>query len=135
MADLLVFHQQGCQLIIEFLGAKYIERQPGTPEEIALFLESMRPVIAQLDAYALKHKLKETIELNLKDVKIAKLNAECAVHLIELMTQIRPDHKILEKIHITNSNPVFNMIYKSVRGRLPPVIRDIVQIDENSKFF
>jgi hypothetical protein len=133
--DLLVFYPQGRHLYIEFIGAKYIERQPKTPEEVAAFSQQIKPVIDQLDEYEEKHGLKEIIELNLKDVPISKLNAETALHLLNLMSEIRPDKALLEKIRIINSNPVFNMIYKTVRGRLPGRIRDIVEIEDNSKFF
>jgi hypothetical protein len=133
--DLLVFYPQGRHLYIEFIGSKYIERQPKTPEEAAAFSQSIKPIVAQLDEYVEKHDLKEIIELNLKDVPISKLNADTALHLLNLMTDIRPDKALLEKIRIINSNPVFNMIYKTVRGRLPGRIRDIVEIEDNSKFF
>jgi hypothetical protein len=133
--DLLVFYPQGRHLYIEFIGAKYIERQPKTPEEVAAFSQQIKPVIDQLDEYVEKHGLKEILELNLKDVPISKLNAETALHLLNLMSDIRPDKALLEKIRIINSNPVFNMIYKTVRGRLPGRIRDIVEIEDNSKFF
>jgi len=122
-------------LYIEFLGSKYIERQPKTPEEAAAFSASIKPVIDQLDAYVEANKLKEIIELNLKDVPISKLNADTAIHLLTLMSDIRPDKGILEKIRIINSNPVFNMVYRSVRGRLPGRVRDIVEIEDNAKFF
>jgi hypothetical protein len=135
MADLLVFYPKGRHLYIEFLGAKYIERQPKTPEETADFMIEIRPLIQQLDDYVLKHGLKEIIELNLKGVPISRLNSETALHLMHLMTEIRPDKGILEKIKITNTNPVFSMIYKSIRGRLPERVRSIVEIASDSKFF
>jgi hypothetical protein len=133
--DLLVFYPQGRHLYIEFIGSKYIERQPKTPEEVATFSQEIKPVINQLDEYVEKHGLTEILELNLKDVPISKLNAETALHLLNLMSEIRPDKALLEKIRIINSNPVFNMIYKTVRGRLPGRIRDIIEIEDNSKFF
>lgn len=135
MADLLVFYPDGRNLHIEFLGSKYIERQPRTPAEIQAFMESVRPVVDQLDAYVEKHGLREIIELNLKDVPISKLNSECAVHLVKLMLELRPDKGFLEKIRITNSNPVFNMIYKGVRSTLPKKITDLVEIQGDHKFF
>jgi len=135
MADLLVFYPHGNYLQIEFLGAKYIERQPKTPAQTEMFMLSIKPVVEQLDAYVLKHNLKEIIELNLKDVPISKLNADVAVHLLELMSQIRPDKNILQKIKITNSGPVFAMIYKGVRSRLPAKVREIIEIETDSKFF
>jgi hypothetical protein len=135
MTDLLVFYPKGRHLYIEFLGAKYIERQPKTPEETADFMIEIRPLIQQLDDYVLKHGLKEIIELNLKGVPISKLNSETALHLMHLMTEIRPDKGILEKIRITNTNPVFSMIYKGVRGRLPERVQSIVEIASDSKFF
>lgn len=133
--DFLIFYPQGRHLYIEFLGSKYIERQPKTPEEAAVFSASIKPVIEQLDNYVETHNLKEIIELNLKDVPISKLNAETAIHLLTLMSDIRPDKAILEKIRIINSNPVFNMIYKTIRGRIPGRVRDIVEIEDNAKFF
>jgi hypothetical protein len=135
MTDLLVFYPQGGYLVIEFLGGRYIERQPRTPAETEMFLNSVKPVVFQLDEYVLKHNLKEIIELNLKDVPISKLNSKMALHLIKLMIEIRPDKHILQKIRITNSNPVFNMIYKSVKTGLPERVRNIVEITEDSKFF
>jgi len=135
MSDLLVFYPQGSHLYIEFLGCKYIERQPKTPEEIERFLETVQPVISQLDAYVEKHGLKEIIELNLKGVPISKLNSECAVHLLKLMTELRPDKGVLEKIRITNSNPIFNMVYKSVKNTLPAQLTSMVEIVVDSKFF
>jgi len=135
MSDLLIFYPEGRHLYIEFLGAKYIERQPRTIEETQLFSESLRPVVDQLDAYVEKHGLREIVELNLKGVPISKLNSEMASHLLKLMVDIRPDKNILEKIRVTNSNPVFNMIYKGVKGSLPDIITSRVEIVADEKFF
>lgn len=135
MSDLLIFYPEGRHLYIEFLGAKYIERQPKTIEETQTFSESLRPVIEQLDAYVEKHGLKEIVELNLKGVPISKLNSEMASHLLKLMVDIRPDKNLLEKIRVTNSNPVFNMIYKGVKGSLPEIITSRVEIVADEKFF
>jgi hypothetical protein len=135
MSDLLVFYPQGKHLYIEFLGAKYIERQPKTAVEAHEFTLAIKPIIQQLDAYVEKHSLKEIIELNLKGVPISKLNSETAIHLLKLMTEIRPDKGLLEKIRITNSNPIFNMVYKNVKSRLPSRVSAIVEFAENDKFF
>ena len=135
MSDLLVFYPQGRHLYIEFLGARYIETQPKTPDETATFMKNVEPIVRQLDEYVEKHQLKEIVELNLKGVPISKLNSETAVHLIKLLVELRPDKGLLEKIRITNSNPVFNMIYKGVRSRLPERVRDLVEIEDNDKFF
>jgi hypothetical protein len=135
MSDLLIFYPDGRHLYIEFLGAKYIERQPKTIQETQAFSESLRPVIEQLDAYVEKHGLKEIVELNLKGVPISKLNSEVASHLLKLMVDIRPDKNLLEKIRVTNSNPVFNMIYKGVKGSLPDIITSRVEIVADEKFF
>jgi CO dehydrogenase/acetyl-CoA synthase gamma subunit (corrinoid Fe-S protein) len=135
MTDLLVFYPQGKHLCIEFLGAKYIERQPKTPQEALDFMNEIKPIVQQLDDYVIQHNLKEVIELNLKGVPISKLNSDTAVHLMELMVKIRPDKGILEKIRITNTNPVFNMVYKAVKSRLPTRVSSIVEFESNSKFF
>jgi plasmid replication initiation protein len=135
MSDLLVFYPQGRHLYIEFLGAKYIERQPKTATEAHEFSASIKPIVQQLDAYVEKHNLKEIIELNLKGVPISKLNSETAVHLLKLLMEIRPDKGLLEKIRITNSNPIFNMVYKSVKSRLPERVSSIVEFANNDKFF
>jgi hypothetical protein len=79
--------------------------------------------------------MKEVIELNLKGVPISKLNSDTTVHLLELLTQIRPDKNIVEKIKITNTNPVFTMIYRSIKGRLPGRMAGIIELENNSKFF
>lgn len=135
MTDLLVFYPQGKYLCIEFLGAKYIERQPKTPQEASDFMNEIKPIVQQLDDYVIQHNLKEIIELNLKGVPISKLNSDTAVHLMELMVKIRPEKGILEKIRITNTNPVFNMAYKAVKSRLPKRVSSIVEFESNSKFF
>lgn len=135
MSDLLVFYPHGKHLYIEFMGAKYIERQPKTPLEAHEFSMALKPTIQQLDAYVEKNGLKEIIELNLKGVPISKLNSETAVHLLQLMMEIRPDKGLLEKIRITNSNPIFNMVYKNVKSRLPARVSSIVEFAENDKFF
>jgi hypothetical protein len=135
MTDLLLFYPQGKYLCIEFLGSKYIERQPKSPSETAQFMIEIRPVIQQLDDYVIKHNMKEVIELNLKGVPISKLNSDTALHLLELLTQIRPDKNIVEKIKITNTNPVFNMVYRSIKGRLPGRMSSIIEVENNSKFF
>jgi hypothetical protein len=135
MSDLLVFYPQGKHLHIEFLGGKYIEKQPKTALEAAEFLLKIKPVITQLDEYVEKHGLKEIIELNLKGVPISKLNSETAIHLLKLMMDIRPDKGLLEKIKITNSNPIFNMVYMGVKSRLPGRIKDLVEFENDSKFF
>ena len=135
MSDLLVFYPQGKHLIIEFIGSRYIDRQPKTPEELAKFMIEVAPIIKQLDEYVEKNDLREIIELNLERVPISKLDSEMAVHLLKLMVEIRPHKGLLEKIRITNSNPVFSMIYKGVKGNLPESISSIVEIEANSKFF
>jgi hypothetical protein len=133
--DLLVFYPRGKHLYIEFLGGKYIENQPKDAIEAANFSLKIKPVIEQLDAYVEKHGLKEIVELNLKGVPISKLNSDTAIHLMNLVTEIRPDKGLLEKIKITNSNPIFNMVYRSVKSRLPDRIKDIVEFDNDGKFF
>jgi hypothetical protein len=135
MSDLLVFYPQGSHLYIEFLGGKYIENQPKNAMEAAEFTLKIKPIITQLDAYVEKHGLKEIVELNLKGVPISKLNSETAIHLLKLVTDIRPEKGLLEKIKITNSNPIFNMVYKSVRGRLPDRVSSIVEFENDGKFF
>lgn len=135
MSNLLVFYPQGKHLHIEFLGGKYIENQPKNPVEVAEFAHKIKPVIEQLDAYVEKHGLKEIMELNLSGVPIGKLNAEMALHLMNLICEIRPDKGILEKIKITHVNPMFTMIYKSIRSRLPDRVKDIIEVESNSKFF
>jgi hypothetical protein len=135
MTDLLVFYPKGKHLHIEFLGGKYIENQPKTVLEAAEFSMKIKPVVNRLDEYVEKHGLKEIIELNLKGVPISKLNSDTALHLLKLMMDIRPDKGLLEKIKITNSNPIFNMVYMGVKGRLPPRVRDIVEFENDSKFF
>lgn len=135
MSDLLVFYPQGRHLYIEFLGAKYIERQPKTVLEAQEFSMAIKPIVQQLDDYVEKHGLKEIIELNLKGVPISKLNSDTAIHLLKLMIEIRPEKGILEKIKITNSNPLFSMVYKSVKTRLPVRISSIVEFADNDKFF
>jgi hypothetical protein len=135
MSDLLVFYPQGRHLYIEFLGARYIENQPKTPEETVIFMQKVAPIVKQLDEYVEKHGLKEIIELNLKGVPISKLNSDMAIHLIQLMSELRAEKNILEKIRITNSNPIFNMAYKSVRTSLPERVRNIVEFESDSKFF
>jgi hypothetical protein len=133
--DLLIFYPQGKHLYIEFLGGKYIENQPKDAIEAAEFSLRIKPVIAQLDAYVEKHGLKEIVELNLKGVPISKLNSETAIHLMKLVADIRPEKGLLEKIKITNSNPIFNMVYRSIKSRLPDRIKDIVEFDNDGKFF
>ena len=135
MSDLLVFYPQGKYLYIEFLGGKYIENQPKNAIEAANFTLKIKPVIEQLDAYVEKHGLKEIVELNLKGVPISKLNSETAIHLLNLITDIRPAKGLLEKIKITNSNPIFNMVYRSVKSRLHDRIKGIVEFDNDGKFF
>jgi hypothetical protein len=135
MSNLLVFYPQGKYLYIEFLGGKYIENQPKNPVEVAEFAYKIKPIIAQLDAYVEKHGLKEIVEVNLGGVPIAKLNSEMALHLMSVVCEIRPDKGILEKIKITNVNPMFNIIYKGVRSRLPARVKDIIEVESNSKFF
>ena len=135
MTELLVFYPKGKHLYIEFLGAKYIESQPKNALEASEFSLKIKPVIDQLDAYVEKHGLKEIVELNLKGVPISKLNSETTVHLLKLVSDIRPEKGLLEKIKITNSNPIFNMVYRGVRSRLPERITSIVEFDNDGKFF
>jgi hypothetical protein len=133
--DLLVFYPRGKYLYIEFLGGKYIENQPKDAIEAANFTLRIKPVIEQLDAYVEKHGLKEIVELNLKGVPISKLNSDTAIHLMKLVSDIRPDKGLLEKIKITNSNPIFNMVYRTIKSRLPDRVKDIVEFDNDGKFF
>lgn len=135
MTDLLVFYPRGKYLYIEFLGGKYIEKQPKSPVEAEEFANKIKPIVAQLDAYVEKHGLKEIVELNLKGVPIAKLNSETALHLMNLVCEIRPDKGILEKIKVTNVNPIFIMIYNGIKSRLPDRVKGIIEVESNSAFF
>lgn len=135
MSDLLVFYPEGSFLYIEFLVSKYIEKQPTNDEEMIAFMTDIRPIVKQLDDYVLKHGLKEIVELNMKGVPVSKLRQETALTLLQLVIDMRPDLGILEKIRITNSNPVFNMVYKTIRGRLPGRIGNMIEIAADSKFF
>lgn len=134
MAELLRFYPDGKYLYIEFLATKYIEQQPSNDIESKMMLERIRPIVAQLDAFVESRGLKEIIELNLKDVPISKLNSKMACEMIDLCMSIRPEKNFVERITITNSNPVFGMIYKSVQGLVNPSVRKILTIEANSRF-
>ena len=134
MAELLRFYPQGKHLYIEFLGDKYIEVQPKNKIESEELLSKIKPIVIQLDAFVENRKLKEIIEVNLKGVPISKLNSKMACEMLDLCMNIRPEKNLIEKIVITNANPIFNMIYKSVQTCLDPKIKRLVVIEANSKF-
>lgn len=134
MTELLKFYPQGKHLYIEFLANKYIEVQPSNDFETKLLLERIRPVIQQLDEFVESRNLKEVIEVNLKDVPISKINSEMALDMINLCMSLRPEKNLIEQIIITNSNPVFGMIYKTMQGKLDPSIRRVLRVEGNSHF-
>ena len=134
MTELLRFYPQGKYLYIEFLATKYIDEQPSNTIESKMMLERIRPIVAQLDAFVESRGLKEIIELNLKDVPISKLNSKMACDMIDMCMSIRPEKNLVEKIIITNPNPIFKMIYKSVQGLVNPSVRKLLSIEANSKF-
>jgi len=134
MTELLRFYPDEKYLYIEFLANKYIEVQPSNDLESRMLLERIRPVISQLDDFVESRGLKEMIEVNLKDVPISKINSDMAMEMINMCLSIRPEKHLIERITITNSNPVFSMIYKTVQGRLDPSIRRVLCVEANSKF-
>ncbi len=134
MTELLRFYPDEKYLYIEFLANKYIEVQPSNDLESRMLLERIRPVISQLDDFVESRGLKEMIEVNLKDVPISKINSDMAMEMINMCLSIRPEKHLIERITITNSNPVFSMIYKTVQGRLDPSIRKVLRVEANSKF-
>jgi len=134
MTELLKFYPQGKHLYIEFLANKYIDVQPTNDFETKMLIERIRPVIQQLDEFVESRGLKEVIEVNLKDVPISKLNSEMALEMIHLCMSLRPDKELIDRIVITNSNPLFSMIYKTVQGRVDPRIRRVLSIESNSNF-
>jgi hypothetical protein len=134
MTELLKFYPQGKHLYIEFLANKYIEVQPTNDFETKMLLERIRPVIQQLDEFVESRGLKEVIEVNLKDVPISKINSEMAIEMIQLCMTLRPEKNLIEQIVITNSNPLFGLIYKTVQGRVDPSIRRVLRVENNSHF-
>lgn len=134
MSELLRFYPQGKHLYIEFLGDRYIDNQPKTNVEKDELLAKIKPIVAQLDAFVESRNMKEIIEVNLKGVPISKLNSKMACEMINLCMSIRPEKNIVEKIIITNANPLFNMIYKSVQGTVDQRIKKLLVIESNSKF-
>ena len=134
MSELLRFYPQGKHLYVEFLGDKYIELQPKSKVESEELLEKIRPIVMQLDAFVESRNLKEIIEVNLKNVPISKLNSKMACEMLDLCMNIRPEKNLVEKIVITNANPLFNMIYKSVQTCVDPRIKKLLTIESNSKF-
>jgi hypothetical protein len=134
MTELLKFYPQGKHLYIEFLANKYIEIQPTNDFETKMLLERIRPVVQQLDDFVESRGLKEVIEVNLKDVPISKINSDMALEMINLCISLRPEKNLIEQIIITNSNPIFGMIYKAVQGRVDPSVRRVLRVDGNSHF-
>jgi hypothetical protein len=134
MTELLRFYPDEKYLYIEFLANKYLEVQPSNDLESKMLIERIRPVISQLDDFVESRGLKEMIEVNLKDVPISKLNSDMAMDMINMCLSIRPEKHLIERITITNSNPVFGMVYKTIQGRLDPSIRRVLRVEANSKF-
>lgn len=134
MSELLRFYPQGNNLYIEFLASKYLEVQPTNDFESKMLLERIKPVISQLDEFVESRGLREVIEVNLKDVPISKLNSDIALDMINLCQSIRPEKNLIDRIVITNSNPLFGMIYKAVQGRVDPSIRRVLSIESSDKF-
>jgi hypothetical protein len=129
MDGLLTFYPSHKYLIIEFNGLKYIEKQPKNDQEMIEFIKEVKPIVSQLDDFVELHKLREIIELNLKNVPIVKLNTDTILNLINMLNQLRPDKNILEKIKITNASPMFIIIFKACRGRLPINLKNIIEIE------
>lgn len=134
MTELLRFYPDEKYLYIEFLANKYLEVQPSNDMESKMLIERIRPVITQLDDFVESRGLKEMIEVNLKDVPISKLNSDMAMDMINMCLSIRPEKHLIEQITITNSNPIFGMVYKTIQGRLDPSIRRVLRVEANSKF-
>jgi len=134
MSVLLKFYPDEKYLYIEFLASRYLEVQPSNDMEAKMLLERIKPVISQLDEFVESRGLREVIEVNLKDVPISKLNSDIALDMINLCQSIRPEKNLIDRISITNSNPLFGMIYKAVQGKVDPSIRRVLRIESNSKF-
>jgi len=134
MSELLRFYPDEKYLYIEFLANKYLEVQPSNDFESKMLLERIRPVISQLDDFVESRGLREMIEVNLKDVPISKLNSKMAIEMLDMCMSMRPEKNLIDRITITNSNPLFGMIYKSVQGSVDPKIRKVLSIESNSKF-
>ena len=134
MSELLRFYPDEKYLYIEFLANKYLEVQPSNDFESKMLLERIRPVISQLDDFVESRGIREMIEVNLKDVPISKLNSKMAIEMLDMCMSMRPEKNLIDRITITNSNPVFGMIYKTVQGKLDPSIRKVLRIEANSKF-
>lgn len=131
MAELLKFYPEGDLLYIEFLCDKYIQNQPKSPEETKALFDRLTPIIQRIDEYVDQNNLKEVIELNLKNVPISKLNPATACELVNMCTRLREDKKAITKITITNSNPLFTIIYETAKGMLPPHVVRILSIEES----
>jgi len=128
MTEIFRFYPEGDTLFVEILGNEYLKNQPDTPEEAETFARGLKPIVAQVEDYIRKNKLREVMILNLKGVGITSLNAQTTAQLVNLLYTIRSDDEVLlDRVEIHNSNPLFEMFFKQVKKNLPQGLVSLIQ--------
>jgi len=128
MAEIFRFYPEGQFLFIEVLGNEYLKRQPTNPEDAQKFAEGLKPIVAQVEDLMREKKMREVMVLNLKGVGLSSLNPQTTTQLVNLLYTLRSDDEsFLDRIEISNSNPLFEMLYGQVKRNLPAKLVSLIK--------
>jgi hypothetical protein len=126
--DWITLYPRGKNLLIEIVCDTYISWQPRTEAELALKVEQITPIVAELKAYCASRGLTQTVIVNFeKAIHFEKVNFILAAKMVRSLSELFPE-TCLKRIEFHHVSPVLKTIYDTVKGILPKVIKDIISL-------
>jgi hypothetical protein len=135
MCDWLVFYPdtETKTLCIEILMSKLIELQPDTVEEADDFCDNFYPVIDKIQAMCIENGWHQACSANLEGIRVHEIKPMVMVRIIWNIYEHTKNCILLQECEVSGGGAFFNTLVETVRGFLPPFMRNMVKLIPDSK--
>jgi hypothetical protein len=113
--------------------SKLIELQPDTVEEADDFCDNFYPVIDKIQEMCIKNGWHQACSANLDGIQVNEIKPMVMVRIIWNIYEHTKNCILLQECEVSGGGTFFNTLVETVRGFLPPFMRNMVKLIPSDK--
>jgi hypothetical protein len=128
MAEWLRFDVGDDVMYVHIMIGQLIELQPNSLEGTDEFCRELYPVLDKIHEICIDKNLKQVCKTDLTGIDMTKIKPIPLVRMVWNVYEYTKDRILLTGFQATGTDPFVKALVESVRGFLPPFMRNIINI-------
>jgi len=128
MVDWLLFDLSDEVMYVNILVGRLLELQPDSLEGADAFCHELYPVLDKIQELCIKRNLKQVCSADLSGIDMLQIKPISLMRIIWNVYNYTKDNVMLQGCDISGSDPFFATLFGSVKGFLPPFMRELIKI-------